>query len=105
MVCGADLNVLSVRAVLDNEHRSLWEKVVEARKNAFKQAQLVGFDILLGLLTRQITLADAEEKISQRLGIRGRILRCPYAEIGMDVDKPWQLELLKRDMAQRAVAA
>lgn len=105
VVCGADLNVVSVRAVLDIAHRDLWEKVVESRKNAFKQAQLVGFDILLGLLTRRITLASAEEKISQRLGFRGHILRCPYAEVGMDVDKPWQLELLQRDMAQRAVAA
>jgi GTP:adenosylcobinamide-phosphate guanylyltransferase len=105
VVCGADLNVLGVRAVLDNAHQRLWEKVVEARKNAFKQAQLVGFDILLRLLTRRITLAYAERNISTRLGIRGRILRCPYAEVGMDVDKPWQLELLKRDLAQRAVAA
>jgi GTP:adenosylcobinamide-phosphate guanylyltransferase len=105
VVCGADLNVLAVRAVLDNSHRTLWEKVVDARKNAFKQAQLVGFDVLLRLLTRRITLAYAETNISRRLGIRGRILRSPYAEVGMDVDKPWQLELLRQDMASRASAA
>ena len=105
VVCGADLNVVSVRAVLDIAHRALWDKVVESRKNALKQAQLVGFDILWGLVTRRITLAAAEEKVSRRLGIVGRIVRCPYAEVGMDVDKPWQLELLKRDMAQRAVTA
>ncbi len=105
VVCGADLNVLAVRAVLDIAHRALWEKVVESRKNAFKQAQLVGFDVLLRLLTRQITLSYAETNISQRLGIRGRILRSPYAEVGMDVDKPWQLELLRQDLARRAVAA
>jgi GTP:adenosylcobinamide-phosphate guanylyltransferase len=105
VVCGADLNVVGVRAVLDVAHQSLWEKVVEARKNAFKQAQLVGFDILLRLLTRRISLGYAEANISQRLGIRGRILRCPFAEVGMDVDKPWQLELIRQDMAQRAVAA
>ena len=105
VVCGADLNVVAVRAVLDIAHRALWEKVVESRKNAFKQAQLVGFDVLLRLVTRQITLGYAETNISKRLGIRGRILRCPYAEVGMDVDKPWQLELLREDMAARAVVA
>jgi GTP:adenosylcobinamide-phosphate guanylyltransferase len=105
VVCGADLNVLQVRAVLDNSERSLWGKVVEARKNAFKQAQLVGFDILLLLLTRQITLEYAERTVSRRLGIRGHLLRCPFAEVGMDVDKPFQLEMVQRDLEQRAARA
>jgi GTP:adenosylcobinamide-phosphate guanylyltransferase len=105
VVCGADLNVLRAEAVLDNRARSLWGSVVEARKNAFKQAQLVGFDILLLLLTRQLNLDWAERALSKRLGIRGRLLRCPYAEVGMDVDKPAQLEMVKRDIEQHRRAA
>lgn len=100
VVCGADLNVVGTRAALDVGEGSLWGKVVEARKNAFKQAQLIGFDILLLLLTRQITLDYAERELSKRLGIRGRLLRCPYAEVGMDVDKPFQLEILRQDLGK-----
>jgi hypothetical protein len=32
------------------------------------------------------------------LGVRGRILLDPYAETGMDVDKPGQFELVKADL-------
>jgi hypothetical protein len=33
--------------------------------------------------------------VSHRLGINGRVLISPFAEVGMDVDKPNQLELVK----------
>lgn len=104
-VCGADLNVVGTRAVLDNRARELWGRVVEARKNAFKQAQLIGFDILFLLLTRQVTLQYAEQHIGRKLGIQGRIMLCPYAEPGMDVDKPTQLEMVRGEIDKRAVMA
>ncbi|MBI3764241.1 MAG: nucleotidyltransferase family protein [Chloroflexi bacterium] len=97
-VCGADLNVIGARAIVGGSENSLWQKVVEARKSAFKQAQLVGFDMLWLLLTRGATLEYAEREVSKRLGIKGRVLRCPYAEVGMDVDKPFQLEILTKDL-------
>jgi hypothetical protein len=33
--------------------------------------------------------------------IRGRVTVSPYAEIAMDVDKPYQLEILRKDLAGR----
>jgi hypothetical protein len=35
------------------------------------------------------------------MGFRGRAILCPYAEMGMDVDKPFQLEIMREDLAGR----
>jgi GTP:adenosylcobinamide-phosphate guanylyltransferase len=100
VVCGGDLNVLGVEIVRGDA--SLGEKIISARKNPLKQAALVGFDTLFLLLIRQITIDAAAARVTKRLGITGRALVCPYAEIGMDVDKPHQLEIMRADLARRA---
>jgi len=95
-VCGGDLNVLRTMLVTGNDE--LWEKIVAARKNAFKQAALLGYDTLVLLMLHVITLEGAVKKVSKRINLKGRVLLCPYAEIAMDVDKPHQLELMCADL-------
>jgi molybdopterin-guanine dinucleotide biosynthesis protein A len=99
-VCGGDLNIL--RASIVNQNDALWEKIIDARKNALKQAALIGYDTLILLLLRQITLAGAIKKVTKRIGLTGQALVCPYAEVGMDVDKPHQLEIIREDLSRRA---
>jgi hypothetical protein len=53
---------------------------------------------VLLLLLKQLTIHDAVRRISSGLEIRGRALDCPYAELGMDVDKPFQLEIMQKDL-------
>jgi CTP:molybdopterin cytidylyltransferase MocA len=101
-VCGADLNVLSVNLA---EKSELWERLVAARKSARRQAGLLGYDLLFRLLTRRITLTQAEVRISQRLGLKGTVVISPYAELAMDVDKPEQLEILRQDLAVQVGAS
>jgi GTP:adenosylcobinamide-phosphate guanylyltransferase len=97
-VCGGDMNVLATRLVTTNDE--IWIKLVAARKNALKQAALLGFDTLLLLMFHAITLEGAVKKATQRLHITGRAIVCPYAEVGMDVDKPHQLEILRADLSR-----
>jgi len=99
-VCGGDMNVIRTITVTTNDE--LWERIVAARKNVFKQAALVGYDTLILLMLRMITLEGAAKKVIKRMNITGRAILSPYAEIGMDVDKPHQLEILRQDLAQRA---
>jgi GTP:adenosylcobinamide-phosphate guanylyltransferase len=95
-VCGGDLNVARTSLVLRNNE--LWERIVAARKSAVKQAALLGYDTLLLLLLRAITLEGAVKKVTKRLNLTGQAIICPYAEVAMDVDKPHQLELLRADL-------
>lgn len=105
-ICGGDMNI--VRSSLVTSKDEIWEKLIASRKNVFKQAALIGYDTLLLLLLRGITLQDAVQRVARRLNITGRAVVCPYAEVGMDVDKPHQLELirvyLERRIAQGATA-
>ena len=94
-VCGGDVHGL--RLSLAGE-RELWERLIRARKNIFKQAALIGFDTLFLLLTRSMTIQGAESLVSKRLGVVGKVTIVPYAEMGMDVDKPFQLEIMRKEL-------
>jgi hypothetical protein len=98
-VCGGDINI--VRTSLVSEDNEIWPKIIAARKNVFKQAALLGYDTLLLLMLRAVTLEDAVKRVSRRLHLRGRAILCPYAEVGMDVDKPFQLEIVQADLTGR----
>lgn len=93
-VCGGDVNAVRLALATDE---ALWTRITAARKNAFKQAALLGLDTLLLLATRQLSLEHAERLVSKRLRLQGRVHLCPYAEIAMDIDKPHQLELIRQD--------
>ena len=87
-----------VRPSLGIANRDLWDDLAAARKNVFRQARLVGLGILLKLVTRRLSLSDAERRIGQVLNVHGRVVPFPYAEVGMDVDKPHQLEIVRAEL-------
>lgn len=96
-VCGGDVNV--IRSSLATSEDEIWDDLIGARKNVLKQAAIIGFDTLILLMLRRITIDDAVKKVAKRLNITGRAVICPYAEVGMDIDKPHQLEILRMDLA------
>jgi GTP:adenosylcobinamide-phosphate guanylyltransferase len=98
-VCGGDMNVVRTSLVLGK--RDFWDRLVDSRKSVFKQAALIGYDTLILLLLRQITLEGAVDKVTRRLNLTGRAIPCPFAEVGMDVDKPHQLEILRADLTNQ----
>lgn len=98
-VCGGDVNIARTSKVVSE--RGIWDRLVASRKNALKQAALLGFDTLILLMLHAITLEGAIQKVTRRLNITGRALECPYAEVGMDVDKPHQLEIVRADIQRR----
>lgn len=95
-ICGGDINAINLTKV--NYDNPIYRKLIDARKNALKQASLLGFDTLLLILFRAITLVQTEKRVCKRLEVSGRVLPSPYAEIAMDVDKPGQLEMLRNDL-------
>jgi GTP:adenosylcobinamide-phosphate guanylyltransferase len=100
-VCGGDMNVARAKLVVAEDESGLWEKISNARKSPLKQAAMIGFDTLFLLLFRQLTLEMAARKIMKKLDITGQAIVCPYAEVGMDVDKPHQLEIMRKDLKKR----
>lgn len=94
--CGGDASV--VRMKIATHAHPLVKRLMLARKNPLRQAGLIGLDTMLLLLLRQLTLQELVGRVSRRLEIRGRALDCPFAELGMDVDKPFQLAIIQKDL-------
>ncbi len=94
--CGGDLNSFSKKAALSPD--ALWKLLVKKRKNPMKQAAMIGIDSLMLLQLGWIGLDDVANRVCRRLGISGKAVRVPYAEIAMDVDKPVQFEILQADL-------
>ena len=59
------------------------------------------FSTLFLMLTRRLSIRDAVPRVSKQIGVRGRAVFCPYAELAMDVDKPHQFEILRADMEKQ----
>lgn len=95
-VCGGD--VMAVRNAAAMQDNANWQKIIDTRKNPIRQASILGIDTLFMILLRQYALAEAGEALGKRLGLHARAVLCPYAEIGMDVDKPHQLQLVEADL-------
>ncbi len=92
-VCLADVAGLQIAFANRPEH-PLWQRLVEARKSPTRQAALLGYDVLFLLMLRQLTLKEAESSINRRLGINARAVSCPFPELGLDVDRPRDIEVL-----------
>jgi len=72
------------------------QELVRLRKSPLALSRLIGLKFILKFLTRQLTIAEAEERFSYLLGARGAGVITPYPEIGIDVDKESDLELARR---------
>lgn len=66
------------------------------RKNPWKLAGLLGYTFLLRyLLLKNLRLTELEKKVSEMWGLDGAVIICPWPEIGIDVDKPSDLQLAR----------
>ena len=94
-----------IRITILNEHDELWERIIAARKSTLKKVALIrdyfGYYGLISVLLSTVDLDGAVEKVTERLRMTGRAVLCPYAEVGMDVDKPHQLEIVRAELARR----
>lgn len=73
-------------------------QIVERRKNPLSIASLFGFGLMWRYLTRRLSIAIAEKRFYKVLGIRGKAIISPYAEVGVDVDKPSDLEIAQKHL-------
>jgi CTP:molybdopterin cytidylyltransferase MocA len=99
---GGDLMIIRPSANFD--HQDLMKKLSTARKSALRQASMLGPVVFFRLLTRRLSLAEAEKRAQKIFEMRARAVPCPYAEVGMDVDKPFQLEIVRAELEARAAS-
>ncbi len=102
IVAGGDVHIADP-AVFDH-HLSLWEDLIGQRKQVLKQARRLGAGFFASLLLHRLSTPDLERRVERKLGLRVRVLPAPYPELGMDVDKPEQLDLCRQLLKARTGA-
>ncbi len=100
---GGDLFLARPTIALDQQ--DLWQSLTGARKSVLRQARMIGMWPFFKLIIRRLSLAETERRGSKALDVRGKAVIFPYAEVGMDVDKPFQLEIVRAELERAANAS
>jgi len=78
------------------------EQFIKMRKQPLQLARLLGLGFILKFVTRTLTVTEAEKRVEHLLMLRAAAVITPYAEIGVDVDKPSDLALAIAELAPSA---
>jgi len=92
-------NMFLLRRPRAAEVARFWRRMEEYRKQPWRMAAMLGPGNLLGFLARRLTLAQALERLGQRVGARLAVVQMPMAEAAIDVDKPEDLALVRKILA------
>ncbi len=93
-----DIHIVALR--IRSLYEDLWNDLFNSRKNALKQAARLGPIFITKLLAGRLSLAELERLVHEKFGLNARVAEVDYAEMGMDADKPFQLEICRRELAR-----
>lgn len=92
-------NLFSMRSEKARPATDAWADVERDRKRALRLLAFLGPMILLGALTRTMSITGAARRAGNKLGIDLRPVMLPFAEAAIDVDKDSDLELAEKILA------
>lgn len=98
-VAGGDMVI--VQPAVAERNRELLTLLTQARKQPWRIAQIVGLPFLLKFLFKRVTFADVEATAGRIIGAPVTIVLDSPAELAMDADKPYQVEMLRAALANR----
>jgi len=88
-------NILIMKPEVLQESFSFIKKILLWRKSPWKIARLLGPKIIFKYILRIISMKDIENRIQHIMGCRGSGIIIEHPEIGFDIDKPEDLELIR----------
>ncbi|MCL6588753.1 MAG: nucleotidyltransferase family protein [Firmicutes bacterium] len=96
---GGNLVLLSPRIIQNN--MEMLTKAVMLRKKPLQLCAMLGLHYLFYLLIGRLTIRDIEKRISKSFLFTGVGIISTYPEVGIDVDKPSDLQLAARVLSGR----
>lgn len=93
-------NLFVVRPQVMSQLKSRAEVLLAHRKTPLKLARDVGLGLLMKFALGRLSIDDAERRVGRLLGITGQAVIFPYAEAGVDIDKPEDLVLMRRVLGE-----
>jgi hypothetical protein len=100
--CNGELYLGRLEAGL--RQQAAGHEMLELRKNVAAQARRLGPEVLVRFLVRRLRIRDLVGVGRRLFGITVAPVILPFAESGMDVDKPNQLAQVEEYLQKRATA-
>ena len=98
--CGCNLFAfLTPRARLAAD---FWRQVESQRKNPLRVIRILGWAAVLRFLMGRLTLMEALDRLSRRLGFKAGAVIMPFAEAAVDVDSVSDLELVEKIVQKKS---
>jgi len=89
-------NLFIMRKAMIPKGLEFAKQMVENRKNPLKMARILGISLAWKLIWGRLAIPVIEKRFYDMTGIRGKAVISDYAEVGVDVDKPSDLELAQK---------
>lgn len=89
-------NVFFFNPAIKDRCKDFVDKMLEYRKSPAKMAGMLGFIFLIRLALGILTINAIQKKCEKLMGIKGAAIISPYPEIGNDVDRISDLELIEK---------
>lgn len=87
-------NMMLINPGFINRNFDLIERIYELRKQPVKIAKILGFSFLLRFILGMLTIGQLEGRIGHMTNAVCVAIETPYVEIGVDVDKKSDLQLV-----------
>jgi len=89
-------NIFLVNGEIVLRLEELLDKILKWRKKPWKLAYLLGFTFIIKLLAGKLSIALIEQEIYKLTGYIGKAIISDYPEIGFDIDKPADYNLIEK---------
>lgn len=86
-------NIFLIRTAIVDKCMDIGLKLVIRRKDPIAMAKLFGFSLVWKYFIKRLSISEIKKRFFQVTGIKGEPIISPYAEVGVDVDKPSDLIL------------
>jgi molybdopterin-guanine dinucleotide biosynthesis protein A len=101
VITGGNFALMEPEVIMAN--LELLDDAYNARKSVFQTLGLLGPKIIIKFLTKTITISDIEKRVTKKIKAKAKAIVTPYPEVGVDVDKPEDLELVSELLADGRV--
>lgn len=89
-------NLFLIRTAIVGKCLDIGLKLVARRKDPVAMAKLFGFRLVWKYIIKRLSIDEIKKRFFQVTGIKGEPIISPFAEVGVDVDKPSDLELAQQ---------
>lgn len=95
---GGNLFIIRSRVIRQVMHMA--NELVKRRKSPLAMARLFGLGLALRYVFKSLSIPAVEKRFAEVMGITGKALISGYAEVGVDVDKPSDLQLAQNYLSR-----